>query len=125
MAVIVVGDVDREAVATKIRSRFSSLTSPSPRRPRPAFDVPEQPGTRYAIVDRQGDTDDRGGDQRSSAGAQPGFGGRLSRSSSLDQLFGDMLDARLDELSQRENAPFLRAAADRTCSRCRAPRTKR
>ena len=31
----------------------------------------------------------------------------------LDQLFGDMLDARLDELSQRENPPFLRAAADR------------
>ena len=31
----------------------------------------------------------------------------------LDQLFGAMLDARLDELSQRENPPFLRAAADR------------
>src|SRR5215207_6734845 len=37
MAVIVVGDVDREAVATMIKTRFSSLVSPSPKRPRPAF----------------------------------------------------------------------------------------
>src|SRR5581483_10118252 len=50
MAVIVVGDVDREAVVGMIRDHFSALQSPSPRRPRPIFDVPEQPGTRYAIV---------------------------------------------------------------------------
>ena len=31
----------------------------------------------------------------------------------LDQLFADMLGARLDELSQSANPPFLRAAADR------------
>jgi hypothetical protein len=31
----------------------------------------------------------------------------------LDQLFGGMLGARLDELSQRENPPFIRAAAGR------------
>src|SRR5688572_28444428 len=43
MAVIVVGDVDREAVATMIKNRFSSLTSPSTKRPRPVFDVPERP----------------------------------------------------------------------------------
>src|SRR5712671_569131 len=50
MAVIVVGDVDRDAVATMIKEHFSSLSSPSPERPRPAFDVPEHPGTRYAVV---------------------------------------------------------------------------
>jgi len=31
MAVIVVGDVDRDAVATMIEDRFSSLSSPSTR----------------------------------------------------------------------------------------------
>ena len=31
----------------------------------------------------------------------------------LDQLFGGMLGARLNELSQRENPPFIKAAADR------------
>src|SRR5262249_16125280 len=31
----------------------------------------------------------------------------------VDQLFSDMLGARLDELAQSENAPFVKAAADR------------
>ena len=35
MAVIVAGDVDRDAVVTMIKEHFSSLTSPSPVRPRP------------------------------------------------------------------------------------------
>src|SRR6266581_1966684 len=50
MAVIVVGDVDRNAVAAMIREHFASLSAPSPERPRPTFDVPEHRGTRYAIV---------------------------------------------------------------------------
>ena len=51
MAVIVVGDVDRDAVAAMITAALLvARPSPSPERPRPAFDVPEHPGTRYAIV---------------------------------------------------------------------------
>src|SRR5947209_7887894 len=50
MAVIVVGDIDRDAVATMIKSHFSGLAVPSPERPRQAFDVPDHPGTRYTIV---------------------------------------------------------------------------
>ena len=50
MAVIVVGDVDRDAAVKMITSQFSSLTNPSPVRPRPTFDVPERPGTRYAVI---------------------------------------------------------------------------
>ena len=111
MAVIVVGDVDREAVATMIKTRFSSLTSPS-KRPRPAFDVPERPGTRYAIVtDKETPTTAVAISDLRPARNQGSVGGY--RDISLDQLFGSILDARLDELGQRENAPFLRAAADR------------
>src|SRR6185369_16723154 len=50
MAVIVVGDIDRDAVVAMIKAHFSSLTSPSPARPRPVFDVPNHPATRYAVV---------------------------------------------------------------------------
>src|SRR5262245_59336439 len=50
MAVIVVGDVDREATVAMIKSHFSQLVNSVPERPRPIFDVPERPGTRYAIV---------------------------------------------------------------------------
>ena len=50
MAVIVVGDIDRDAVVGMIKSHFSSLTNPSPSRARPAYDVPERPGTRYDVI---------------------------------------------------------------------------
>src|SRR4051812_18547189 len=50
MAVIVVGDIDRDAVVSMITSHFSSLATPAPERPRPAYDVPERPATRYTIV---------------------------------------------------------------------------
>jgi zinc protease len=53
MAVIVVGDVDRDAVVGMIKNHFSPLVSPSPARPWPAFDVPEKAGTRYVITDKE------------------------------------------------------------------------
>jgi len=112
MAVIVAGDVDRDAVATLIKEHFSSLSSPSPARPRPAFDVPEKPGTRSTVVtDRETTattvqlTDLRPARNQGSVGGY--------REILRDQLFADMLGARLDELSQSANPPFLRAAAGR------------
>src|SRR5689334_10322121 len=56
MSVIVVGDVDRNAVAAMIRRHFSSIANPAPERPRPTFDVPEHPGTRFAILTDQEST---------------------------------------------------------------------
>src|SRR6476660_9251556 len=50
MAVIVVGDIDRDAVVDMVKAHFSPLTAPSPARPRPAYDVPVHPGTRYTVV---------------------------------------------------------------------------
>ena len=81
-------------------------------RPRPVFDVPERPGTRYAIVtDKETTATAVALSDLRPARNQGSVGGY--RDIMLDQLFGAMLDARLDELSQRENPPFLRAAADR------------
>jgi zinc protease len=112
MAVIVVGDVDRDATAAMIRERFSSLSSPSPPRPRPAFDVPDQPGTRYVVVtDKETPvtavalSNLRPGRNQATVG---GYRDRIA-----DQLFGGMLTSRLDELSQGENPPFIRAASSR------------
>src|SRR6188474_927503 len=50
MAVIVVGDVDRDVVGRMIAQHFLPLTNPEPKRPRPIFDVPEHAGARYAVV---------------------------------------------------------------------------
>ena len=112
MAVIVVGDVNRNATVAMIKEHFSKLSAPSPVRPRPAFDVPERPGTRYAVVtDRETTstavalTDLR---PARNQGTVRGY-----RELTRDQLFADMLSARLDELSQSAAPPFLRAAAYR------------
>ncbi|MDH4064994.1 MAG: insulinase family protein, partial [Acidobacteriota bacterium] len=121
MAVIVVGDVDRNAVAAMIRQHFSSLTNPEPERPRPSFDVPEQAGTRYAVVT---DTESRATVVRLSslrpARNQGSVGGY--RSIMLDQLFAQMLGDRLDELGRSGNPPFLGAATGRGLFP--APRTR-
>jgi zinc protease len=119
--VIVAGDVDRDAVVSMIKSHFSALTNPSPARPRPDFDVPDKPGTRYAVVTEKETTatqveltDLRPARNQGSVGGY--------RAIMLDQLFGAMIGTRLDELSQRENPPFIKAAADR--SLFPMPRTK-
>ena len=113
MAVIVVGDIDRDAVVAKIKERFAPLTNPSPARPRPAFDVPERAATRYAVItDKEITTPLVQFSNLRPARNQATVGGY--RAIIADQLFAAMLDARLDELTQRENPPFIRAAADRS-----------
>ena len=112
MAVIVVGDFDRDAAVSMVKEHFSSLSAPSPERPRPTFDVPDHPATRYAVVSDKETTatavqlsDLRPARNQGSVGGY--------RDLMLDQLFAAMLGDRLDELSQSANPPFLRAAADR------------
>ena len=121
MAVIVVGDVDRDAVAAMIKEHFASLSAPSPERPRPTFDVPEHRGTRYAIVtDKEATTTAVQISDLRPARNQGSVGGY--REIMLDQLFSDMLGARLDELARSANPPFVSAAADREL--LPAPRTR-
>jgi zinc protease len=113
MAVIIVGDINRDAAVGLVKQRFTSLTNPVPPRPRQAFDVPEKPGTRYAIVtDKETTATSVAVTNLRPARRQDTVGGY--RDIMMDQLFGDMLDARLDELTQRENPPFLRANASRS-----------
>jgi zinc protease len=121
MAVIVVGDIDRDGVVAMVKQRFSPLTGPSPERPRTAFDVPDHSGTRYTVVtDKETTATTVALNDLRPARNQGSVGGY--RDLMLDQLFGSMLDARLDELSQRENPPFFRAAAERRLFP--TPRTK-
>jgi len=121
MAVIVVGDVDRAAVENLIKQHFSSLTSPSPERPRPSYDVPEHAGTRYAVVtDKESTSTAVQVSDLRPARNQGSVGGY--RDIMLDQLFSSMLGDRLDELAQGANPPYVRAAADRELFP--APRTR-
>jgi zinc protease len=113
MAVMVVGDIDRDATVKLIRDHFSGLTSPSPERPRPAYDITDRAGTRYAFVtDKETTSTVVQVTNLRPARNQGSVGGY--RDIMLDQLFGGMFGARLDELGQSDSPPFLRAAADRS-----------
>jgi zinc protease len=121
MAVIVVGDVDRNAVAAMIRRHFSTLANPERERPRPSFDVPDRPASRYTVVtDKESTATVVQISNLRPARNQGSVGGY--REILADQLFAAMLDARLDELRQSENPPFLNANAERGLFQ--APRTR-
>jgi zinc protease len=112
MAVIVVGDVDQNAVASTIRQHFSAIDNPAPERPRPIFDVPEHAGTRYAVLtDKESTNTAVSLSNLRPARNQGSVGGY--RDILKDQLFAQMLGDRLDEIAQGERPPFLRAAAGR------------
>jgi zinc protease len=121
MAVIVVGDVDRTAVAAMIRQHFSSLVNPEPERPRPAFDVPEHPGTRHVIVTDQESTNTIVSLSNLRPARNQGSVGGY-REIMKDQLFAQMLGDRFAYLSQGDKPPFLQADADRGLFP--APRTR-
>ena len=121
MAVIVVGDVDKNAVAAMIRQHFSSLVNPEPERPRPNFDVPEHPGTRYAIVTDQESTNTVVSLSNLRPARNQGSVGGY-RDILKDQLFSQMLGDRLGELAQADKPPFLQADAGRGLFP--APRTR-
>ena len=106
---IVVGDVDREAVVDDDQEPL--LGADQPVAGAAAAGVRRAGAARHALRrrDRQGN-DRRPRSQLSNlrpARNQGTVGGY--RDIMIDQLFGAMLGARLDELSQRENPPFLRA----------------
>ena len=121
MTVIVVGEVDKNAVAAMIRQHFSGLANPTPERARPVFDVPDRPATRYAVVtDKEATATGVLFTNLRPARNQGTVGGY--RDIMMDQLFAAMLDARLGELGQGADPPFLNAEADR--SLFESPRTR-
>jgi zinc protease len=95
-----------------IRQHFSSLVNPEPERPRPIFDVPERPGTRYAIVTDQESTNTIVSLSNLRPARNQGSVGGY-RSIMKDQLFAQMLGDRLGELAQADQPPFLQADAGR------------
>ncbi len=112
MAVVVVGDFDKAAIEAQIKSHFSSIPAASSRKPRPVYTVPDQPGTRYSVItDPETTVTHIGVYGKMAARDQTTIGGY--RRQMVDGLFSGMLSARLDEISETPNAPFLKAETDR------------
>ena len=112
MAVVAVGDFDTSAIETLIRSHFGSIPLPASPKPRPAYAVPDQPGTVYSVITDPEATNTRiSVSSKMAARPMVTIGGY--RQHMVERLFGNMLSARLDEIARMENAPFLAARTDR------------
>jgi zinc protease len=112
MAVIVVGDIDRATIEPQIRAHFGSIPVPVSPRPRPSFTVPNQPGTAYSVITDPETTNTLVGTTTAMTAREQRTVGAY-RQRMVEQLFAAMLSARLDEIAQAPNAPFLQAQTGR------------
>ncbi|MES1240898.1 MAG: insulinase family protein [Acidobacteriota bacterium] len=110
MAVIAVGDFDPAVVEQQIRQQFGGLKNPDKERPREVFPVPAHGETLFAVSTDPEATDtsvaihwkqpkrseDKVGDYRRSI---------------VEALYQTMLNARLDEIAQSPDPPFLWAGS--------------
>src|SRR6185436_7513305 len=112
MAVVAVGDFDKATIEAQIKSHFASIpAAPSPK-PRPAYAVPDQPGTAYStITDPEATATRISVSSKMAARPQETIG--AYRQHMVERLFAAMLSARLDEIARQQGAPLLRAQSYR------------
>jgi zinc protease len=108
MAVVAVGDFDPAAMETMVKSHFAGLTGPKTEKPRTVFPVPAQPGTAFAVAtDKEMPSTTVEVYAKSPAQDQSTIGSY--RKQIVDNLFGGLLSARMSELAQKPDAPFIAA----------------
>jgi len=110
MAVVAVGDFDPAVVTHLVETRFAHLPRAATPRPRPTFDVLAHDGTVYAVTTDRETTASTVSirtflplRETSTIGA---YRGRI-----VDRVTAEMLAARLAEIAQKPDAPFIRAVA--------------
>src|SRR6266566_989732 len=96
IAVVAVGDFDKSTIERQIKSHFGSIPAPAAPKPRPAYAVPDQPGTVYSVITDAEATATRI-DAISKMAARPQTTVGTYRQQMVEQLFGRLLSARLDE----------------------------
>ena len=113
MAVVAVGDFNKATIEGLIESHFGPIPAAQSPRPRPAYDMPDQPGTSYSVI-----TDPEATTTRISVTSAMKARSFMTvgeyRRYMVERLFGAMLSTRLDEIAQAPNAPFLGAATGRS-----------
>jgi zinc protease len=112
MAVIAVGDFDKAAVETLIKQHFGPIPAAVNPKPRPTYDVPAAPGTRFTIAtDKEASSTDVSVYAMMKARPQATVGDY--RRQIIEGLYGSLLSDRLAELSKAPDGPFLNAGVGR------------
>ena len=112
MAVVAVGDFDKAAIEKMITAHFASIPAAAKPRPRQQFDVPDHVETTYAIATDK-ETSGTVVEVETLLPSRPQKTVADYRQQTVDGLFSGMLSARLTEITQQPNAPFLNAGAGR------------
>ncbi|THC46872.1 pitrilysin family protein [Massilia sp. Mn16-1_5] len=111
MAVVAVGDIDPKTIEKLVKTHFSKLKNPKPARPRVYAEIPQREETEAVVVT---DKEAGGNSILVRYPVQPvrepdtvrGYREQL-----VEGLFTGMLGARLQELSQLAEPPFLRGGS--------------
>jgi zinc protease len=112
MSVVAVGDFDVPAVEALIRKHFGSLPAVPDGRPRPVVEVPDHPGTLYAIAtDTEATT--AGVTVYAKTAVRDSTTVGAYRQQIVEGLFSSMINSRFSEIAQKPDAPFLGASAGR------------
>jgi zinc protease len=112
MAVVAVGDFDPATIEGLIKTHFSSIPPATNPRPRPIYDVPDQPGTRYTVATDPEATATTVSVMSTMAARDQTTVGQY-RQQTVERVFAGLLSARLAELAQKPDAPFLDAETNR------------
>jgi len=112
MAVIAVGDFDPAVVEGMIRSHFGSIPAPANPRARTMYDVPDHPGTRYVVATYPEATSTMV-NVSSIMAARDQTSIAAYRQMTIERVFAGLLSARLAEIAQKPDAPFLDADTSR------------
>lgn len=114
MGVVVVGDVDTAAIEAQIKAHFGSIPAPRAPKPRPAFSVPDQPGTTYSVITDPEATGTRVTVMSKMPARVQNTVGAYRQQNMVERLFGTMLSERLDDITNKPNAPLIAAETDRS-----------
>ena len=110
IAIVAVGDFDPDRMVSDIRARFTPLAHPPAARPRELAAVPPHDSTLVSIATDPEVTYNSVAVAWPLPPAERGTV-RAYRESLLEALYNGMLDERLSEISQRPEAPFIRASS--------------
>lgn len=112
MAVVAVGDFDQAVVQALITKHFAGIPAAKAPKPRTVYSVPAQPGTLFAMgTDKEMPSTTIEVYSKMPAPDQSTIG--AYRTNIVNGLFSSMLSARLAELAQSPDAPFLGASTSR------------
>ncbi|MGK5071578.1 M16 family metallopeptidase [Janthinobacterium sp. ZB1P44] len=111
MAVMVVGDVEPGQAEKLIRQHFGKLKNPAKPRPRLYAEVPQRSQTEALVITDKEAPDDSVFIRYPIRAAQEPVTIADYRRQMIENLYGQMLSARMQELTQQANPPFIQGGS--------------